>query len=496
MNHFTFFSSVTRQSVIALIVLISIVFVENSVAQEYPEEFHDDIFLLSETQGGYYDLPWSTEYYETLKSNMILQQKKSDFYYLLDSIYAYNEKQDDYVDVTVYKLDDLNGVEAILNYDNEGLVLIPNSLFKMYYNSSGNIIRSTYNRWDGGYDLNDKEPSIERHYRYNENQQEIEYEMRTDGDLALKRPSSLRITSYDSLARRYNVSTYKRDQIIDSLVQDYNFFYDYNNDGNLHSRVRYYFITEENRWVLADSISYNYNLKGLLESEIEYIEWTYGITPLMGTRYTYNSKDKINYIYPLKRDRSISTENGKLEEGIPEKYIYNERGDLFKIEITIYPNETAELPISKSVTEYSYDTTVSLEEVWYPQFFHTRPYAQKSMLLSRKKYITDVWLNETDTIERLFYYYKPVISTAVSDLESTPVVTLTPNPVHSELRISVPEALGDILQVNIYNLQGQLMFKGQVLSGEMISVDHLVVGTYLYTVRYRAQESSGRFVKM
>jgi len=407
-------------------------------------------------------------------------QKRGNFTYKFDSSYTYRLTDDLVLESKFeYVIDKDNNreISLISNYNNESTLWESKSYVVDSYNDVDLLIKTTYNLWDGSFsNWPDDSASAIRKYEYNSDNQLIIWQVQDVEDILNNRIGSKTKYTYDSLGLLERQSTFYNVQ--DSFVHTNEMIFRYNEDNLLQEIIDSRYI-EDQGWRFSDSIALTYYENGLLHEEEEFY-WSSmdGYRPFRKDEYLYHADGKIDEI-THKRFYDFDI----MDYVIFEKsyYRYHSTGSLRKISKYELPEFTPEIQIGAEL--YEIDETVTFDEIFVPKRYN-RDYYENNMTVYKEEKEIDKWTEEV-----IFAYpitenfYSPIETSNTADPSDAAyhLSVLHPNPANEIIKVSIPDYQNDV-QLDIFDPNGHIVFSNRVQTSEIISIDHLNAGVYVYSI--------------
>lgn len=73
---------------------------------------------------------------------------------------------------------------------------------------------------------------------------------------------------------------------------------------------------------------------------------------------------------------------------------------------------------------------------------------------------------------------------------------LSPNPASSHIRFDTEDQNALVMELEIYNLDGQKVLSSSGFTGQKINIEELIAGIYYYKIHLADTEMTGKFVKL
>ena len=234
------------------------------------------------------------------------------------------------------------------------------------------------------------------------------------------------------------------------------------------------FIWSGSAWVPLSLTNYDYNQQGQLIQEMEYVLIDNNQVGSERRLYGYDSNGN-------RTEQLIQTWSGEWDNQTQYLYTYNENNQLTEEVIRRYQdgawvNETRFL--------YTYSFTVEESNLLLPVFFYEFNGETDVNALANNQEFS--WNSTNNTWELIaerqlsFSEFDGVI-TGYKQIASTQL-NVYPNPTADGIWITVPSADKPV-QVEVYSLQGQMMFQKQLTDQSFMSMDMLDKGTYLLKIQ-------------
>jgi len=406
--------------------------------------------------------------------------RRSKFRYQLDSIFDLRPNHDPFDRECLYSqaqfiYDSINKREIyfVEQCDREWPLELRPWLFNVFHYSNNDRLKiQTSNYWYEGLSTkwDESRAHARREYFYNEKGLLEKVE-----DLP-----ELTCYYYDSLDRLERLSSFQGDTT--NLTDER--YYKYTADGQLES-ISWYTDDVTRGWEPYDSLHYVYdNNMHRIEETRHY--WSGYWEPQMLTKYTYNDDGTI---YDKKFYKTFWEGDWITEEQSIHKY--NNDGSID--ELIVYDIADGKTPEPILEITYKYDFQVRMDEVRLPWFFRrgNDPSPANPLLLSIKSIneIRGTLINED------IYHYSSLDNSRTTESYNELVFKLSPNPATEHIRLSYDPSLGTV-DLQLYNSQGILVRKAQLLAEETIDVSWLERGVYYYMIKGKTVSGAGRFVKI
>lgn len=382
-----------------------------------------------------------------------------------------------------------------------------------------------YSIEEGKYLDNDWEVYTRSDYYYNDDNQVsevIEYRELEDGEKDYEYKYTYTYDNnkmyylefwWDNETNGWSTSAYYREE------------YTYDTEGKLNNYLGKY--RENGAWLDDYRITYNYNANGYLISEVyEYYEYDANLE--QGEWLVDESLD-----IARDADGKITSITAEMIEDDSDEYVtlttkaeggvtYNANGDLIQLIIGFTDNgvwvNTQKLAMEYddngnclSDMSYSYGDTDWEEEIdegteftYYLNYDFSEVMGIPKSMYYDSFYFkmnnimhtdTEYWNDDDDTygIDRTTYYYSDIVSTGVENIESADII-LYPNPVESNLQVSF-SSNSNAAGLKLYNISGELIFSKEVADEELINIEALSSGIYIYKITVDGDSKNGKLIK-
>jgi hypothetical protein len=145
--------------------------------------------------------------------------------------------------------------------------------------------------------------------------------------------------------------------------------------------------------------------------------------------------------------------------------------------------------ISYTKTEFSYDTTVSINNMLVPQGY--REMGTNNMISQIVETSYNPELSSWTTSKSILLYYSNYIDAGIPSLNSLKI-SIYPNPTTESFRVN---GLARPSTLSVLDLTGKLMFTKVISSNEPISINSLPKGIYLVKINSGNVQISQKLVK-
>ncbi len=275
-----------------------------------------------------------------------------------------------------------------------------------------------------------------------------------------------------------------------TLVGISSYFY---NSQDLLSSISGRRLDSERELVNYDRTAFTYYDNGLLKDEKEYYWLNNRYMPAGGKSYYYNSDSTLDLVFPYRIN-----ENNEFEETkAPDKYTYDQHGNLLRIVEWYYDSNILIDPMYEELV--AYNSQVNSENVLMPRTYEmplSRWSPRKNMLLSIRENEIDAFEERTQTsLEEYFYTEIETSSTVSTDYESTNFV-IYPNPSAQSITLSNSDLSNKKADLNVYNSRGELHRSQEITIGSEIDISLLESGLYYIKVQSSETQFFGKVVKI
>jgi len=172
----------------------------------------------------------------------------------------------------IFDEDNLREIELFYVVDKVSNSWIPKAYSILNFNKKGFLVKQIYNNsWNGDYNnLNDDFPNLLREFTYDENDNLVLYEDKTQQDIINGRVLNQMIRTYDSSNNLIQNTWNRWNNDLDSLTIVREFNYSYDNNNNLVEEIRWSQHSTRG-WEKTDSIVMEYSETDMLISKARYI---------------------------------------------------------------------------------------------------------------------------------------------------------------------------------------------------------------------------------
>ncbi len=454
----------------------------------------------------------------------------------LDSIITYSSDTNLIRDKQHFIYDEKGNILEQSYYSFEDEMLLGEEKNLMSYDDNSNIIQEINQEWD--YNTNDWKNNDKTEYEYdnmNNNTEIIEYSWFKQTSEWFEQDK--REYEYDDDNNLIWMLSF--DKQSDEWVPVSKKEYEYEN-GMLIKETSAELILEE--WQTQIQIFYEYDMNENLVLYQLYYKFSSDLEPFIQEEYHYDNDNNLTEMIV-----SRATSSGDWENDRKYEYFYDS-GNLIKSEESYYNDATEEwYPLYKEEMEYdNYGYMIFMqefqydrdEEVWnsyekseyeYDEYgnmlssiFRADDYEDGTWRFGTKDEIEidySVELSEVMINEMLkdMFVHKPVSGTtsfwsvdeqewneyfdielyysqAVTSVAEKGDISifLFPNPSQDKIKIS---GLSEIANLDIYSVSGEQLISKRILPGEEINISGFSSGTYIYNVRIKGEQLSGKFIK-
>ncbi|NNE27034.1 MAG: T9SS type A sorting domain-containing protein [Saprospiraceae bacterium] len=462
--------------------------------------FLGNIFEILNSDSLHQDKP--VTFYRAINSLNHIQQSRvnklhTDYIYVLDSTVRFDYDFNTPIKVGKGHIlyDTINQRELSLNFDPTSTpnVLIGKSYTVRHYNDKEFFIRQSFNPWDGDYkNLDESNPLTIQTFYYDNNGLLERSESQGRQEIEENRPSSVRLLYYNDnqLLERYEY--YSWDNTLDSLtLRDYTLYR--HNDQKLLDNIVQWDLHPVRGWEYLDSTSFTYNEVGQLVKEDNFF-WSISkgniFFPNFQRNYLYNTNGTLKSRKRFESYKENTNTWGVFQMG---EFDYHEYGSLSTITSidSVYPYM---IPEEYYEIKYIHDENIHQENVQLPrsldQGFHEY---QNHILLTREE---NSIRYGSSPVERVEYYYSKLPTTSTQEVIKQDVASIYPNPVISNnINVFVSD-YSSVLDVTIYNIDGQRLRQKQIQNNAQLNIAHLEPGIYIMRISAGEKYYNGKFVRM
>jgi len=366
-----------------------------------------------------------------------VQKLDSMLYYKIDST------QQAYVtEKEIYLYDENGNLILDFYYRYEDSSYVPYDKTEYTYDNAGNKISEIYYDWDDStaiWVFNNK-----TEYLYNNGLLEEEKGYYWDAN------------NYEWVMNDKSIYTYNNGLLSEKLNLSYNIYttewdtsgkviYNYDTNDLLTEEAHYYWIN--NQWVNNYKDEYTYNSNGKIISDI-YYEW-------QDTAWVYSNKTEYSY-----------DNNDNVTEVINYDWDVDQWEGSDKYELT-------------------YDLNISASDLFLPDFLED--FSQNKILSA------DVYSYESNNWVYNFkveLYYSPVAIVFTHTINN---VKIYPNPSTGKIFVKLPVAQKAVME--IYDMDGKNVFKRNLHGTSSVSIKDLPSGTYIYKIKSKEYNKTGKLIK-
>ncbi len=229
-------------------------------------------------------------------------------------------------------------------------------------------------------------------------------------------------------------------------------------------------------WIKGGIFKFEYDSSGRIAKQESFYEIEGDEILFARTVHVYNTSGQLE----SSEAWSLNFLTFLLERNERTTYQYNAEGDV-SVEIDSKWDATEQKWVDEDKYENTYGS-LSSSDVIYPTFdvlFLT--IGDPSMSMPNKAIASDKTFEMTDEgwvqTDKSTYYYSAASSTLIDELES-PSLSFYPNPASENITLKW-KARYTQLNLQVFQINGAKVLEQKVLSGEKVSVSHLVKGMYL-----------------
>ncbi len=277
--------------------------------------------------------------------------------------------------------------------------------------------------------------------------------------------------AYDENGNATEYQVQQRNVDAGQWVNDFRNIRTYSGENRLTSSSD--FIWSGSAWVPISLTNYEYNQQGQLILETEYVLNDDNQVASERSLYEYDSNGN-------RTEQLIQTWNGDWTDQSRHLYVYNENNQLIEETIQRYQ---ASVWVNETRFVYSYSFTADESNLKLPVFFYElNGETDVNALANSEEFRWDAGSNTWELVaERQLSFsefespitgYKQVASAQLS---------IYPNPTSEGIWIATASA-GKSVQVEVYSLQGQMLFQKSLTNQSFMSMDMLDKGTYLLKI--------------
>ncbi len=389
---------------------------------------------------------------------------------------------------------DANGNEELLityQQDRDTKELIEESKVQTAYNANGKPKLLFRYRWDK--ETEQWVESVKTEYTYGTN------ESVHTGYLWNKRSKQWEFNYkseyfFDTNGNKTQYISYNWDNDLQQWEASRKEEYAYDANGNEKIFITYLWRERQQQWESRTKKEHIYNTNGYL-------------TTIINSKWDIDKEEYINYakLEHTKNAEGLSTAIRRyrwhkdteqwVEAAERRENVYDENGNQVK-ELTYTWNEDKKEWINNETREQVYDSKAPFSALITPDYLYEETetgnifnHKLDSTLYYKKNEASD---DLQLTSKSIYYYSGGKKITSVNQLQPS-TVKLFPNPVSENLTINHSSGKRAILE--LFSLEGQKLMSQTVESNEIINLEDITPGTYIYSILVDGKRSSGKLIK-
>ena len=297
--------------------------------------------------------------------------------------------------------------------------------------------------------------------------------------------------------------------------------YTYNTDGSKYYEINYYWDNTLGTWKNMNKIFYEYDGNGN-NTIIDIRSWNDASSNwVLDNRYTYTYDANNNKILGLgevynsgvwnsfyKMEYSYNISNKLIQElhynwntilnvwDASEKYVYvrDANGNESEVEMFSWDNTTMQfVPNNKNI--FSYNMSYNVNDIIFSPFFKEEyEFTNVNMITSVLLQYYDATTSSYALDTRVTFHYSAHDITSIFENDAAAQVSVYPHPSSDQIQFGITD-MNDVLQVQIYDMQGKLVLNEQINADEKISISDLQNGVYMCKISANEKIMTSKLIK-
>lgn len=260
----------------------------------------------------------------------------------------------------------------------------------------------------------------------------------------------------------------------------------YDEEGNLESEYGFNWDKELNQWTNKSREDYTYNEN---QEPIVYIYYSWISDVWLESHKKEYKYDEYNQLFQTIQYGWDLEEQWLNDSKITN--IFDEVGNTVQ-EIEYDWNEGDQIWMNDYKYDISYDLAYLMTEVLWP-FEDDEVIASVNMPIEIKAYFWNSDISDWDQEVQGNFYYSDFEYDFLDERE-TVEAQIYPNPVDKQFSIHFSEVYQQS-EIQLYDIQGRIVFQKQIQNGESINIEHLDTGVYVYLLNIEGKTQRGKLIK-